>query len=226
MPTWLHHLPILTTVLAALFLVRLAQRYRTHPSTHLLWYAFGIATFGLGTALESAITLAGNGPWLNKLWYAAGAVLGGYPLAQGTVHLLCAQRTARRLDFVTVPIVNVLVVLVLASPVVVSELEPHRPTGAVLGWSWLRLMTPLVNGYAALFLIGGAVLSAVRHGGVAGGRHRAVGNAAIALGALLPGIGGAMAKGGVVEALYVGELVGLALIWWGYAQCVRPGADS
>ena len=43
----------------------------------------------------------------------------------------------------------------------------------------------------------------------------------IAVGALLPGIGGGMAKAGMVEALYVGELVGLILIWLGYRFCVR-----
>ena len=45
----------------------------------------------------------------------------------------------------------------------------------------------------------------------------------IALGGLLPGIGGAMAKAGTVEALYVAELAGLLLIWAGYEFCIRAG---
>ena len=48
----------------------------------------------------------------------------------------------------------------------------------------------------------------------------------IAAGALLPGIGGVMAKAGVIEGLYVGELLGLILIWAGYACCVRPQAPG
>jgi sulfite exporter TauE/SafE len=35
-------------------------------------------------------------------------------------------------------------------------------------------------------------------------------------GAILPGIGGSMARAGMVEGLYVGELAGLILIWLGY----------
>ena len=31
------------------------------------------------------VTLFGNSPALNKAWYIAGALLGGYPLAQGSV---------------------------------------------------------------------------------------------------------------------------------------------
>ncbi|NIO14972.1 MAG: hypothetical protein GTN86_05985, partial [Xanthomonadales bacterium] len=69
-------------------------------------------------------------------------------------------------------------------------------------------MTPLLNGYAAVFLIGGAIYSAVRFALSDGAGHRALGNAMIAFGALLPGIGGGMAKAGMVEALYVGEFIG------------------
>ena len=49
-----------------------------------------------------------------------------------------------------------------------------------------------------------------------------MGNGLIAFGAMLPAVGGGMAKAGVVEALYVGEFVGLLFIWAGYAACVRP----
>lgn len=48
---------------------------------------------------------------------------------------------------------------------------------------------------------------------------RAIGNALIAFGAILPGIGGGMAKAGMVEALYIGEFIGLLFIWLGYACC-------
>ena len=82
-------------------------------------------------------------------------------------------------------------------------------------------MTPLLNGYAALFLIGGAVYSAIRFAAKGGCGNRALGNSLIAFGALLPGIGGGMAKAGMVEALYLGEFVGLIFIWAGYTACVR-----
>ncbi len=84
-------------------------------------------------------------------------------------------------------------------------------------------MTPFINAYAAFFLIGGAAVSAWRFWQRAGAGNRAAGNTLIAVGALLPGIGGAMAKAGVVEALYVGEFIGLVLIWAGERMCAwRP----
>ncbi len=217
-----HYLPIATTALSAVFFAMLLRRYITrHSGPHLLWWAGGIFAYGLGTALEGSITVFGNTGTLTKAWSIAGALLGGYPLAQGTVYLLLPRRTAHLLTAITVPYMLVMAVLVILSPVNADVLQPHKPSGSILEWQWVRAMTPLLNGYAAAFLIGGAVYSAVRFARQTGAANRALGNSLIAVGALLPGVGGSMAKAGVVEALYVGEFVGLILIWAGYAACVR-----
>src|SRR5690606_35483241 len=127
--------------------------YRMERSgVHLLWWAAGAFTYGAGTALESVITLAGNSVLLNKLWYVMGTLLGAYPLAQGTVYLLTARRTANRLTLLTLPLVCVLAVLVVLSPVNAERFSPSEPSGRILAWSWLRWMTPLINLYAAGFL--------------------------------------------------------------------------
>lgn len=222
-PHAVHYIPIATTVLSLVFCGVLFRRYRSKgKGAHLLWWTAGILCFGVGTGLEAAVTLLGNSVWLTKAWYVAGAILGGYPLAQGTVYLLLRRRTANILTAVSLPVIIAVSILVILSPVNLEALEPHRPNGALLGWQWVRLMTPLVNGYAALFLIGGAVLSAVRFAKSRDSSNRAIGNTLIAFGALLPGIGGSMAKAGIIEALYVAEFVGLLLIWAGYRYCVRP----
>lgn len=209
--------------MSAVFCIVLLRRYRLKGrGAHLLWWATGVFFYGLGTALESAITLFGNSIALTKMWYIAGALLGGYPLAQGTVYLLLRRRTAHVLSAVTLPCIAIASALVALSPADATLLESHRPGGGILVWSWIRAGTPLINGYAALFLIGGAALSAWRFSRRRETRHRAIGNTLIAAGALLPGIGGGMAKAGIVEALYVGEFVGLIIIWLGYAACVGP----
>lgn len=224
-PGMVHYLPILTTAMSIVFgivLFRATLLRRTGP--HLAWWAFGILFYGIGTAIESAITLFGNTPELTKSWYIFGALLGGYPLAQGSVWLLMKPERARLLTWFTVPFVLGAAVLVGLSPVNPVLLEVHRPSGAVLEWSWVRLLTPFINLYAAIFLIGGAIYSAVRYVKARVNLERAWGNGFIAFGALLPGIGGGMAKAGYVEALYVGECIGLILIWIGYGIIVRGKA--
>lgn len=221
-PAPVHYVPIASTILSAIFFVVLLRRYLAKGGTHLAWWAAGVFFYGLGTGLESAITLFGNSIELTKAWYVAGALLGGYPLAQGTVYLLLKRRTAHILTAISVPFIAFTAVFVLLSPVNIEEMQPHRPTGDVIGWQWVRWMTPFINGYAALFLIGGAILSAIRFARKSGAGDRALGNASIAFGALLPGIGGTMTKThGIVEALYVGEFIGIIFIWIGYSLCVR-----
>ena len=210
-------------VIAAVFFAVLVRRYRTKGrGIHLLWWTGGVATYGIGTALESVITLAGNTICLNKSWYVMGALLGAYPLAQGTVYLLLRRPTANLLSTITLPFVSATIVLVVLCPINPDLLEPHRPSGNALGWSWLRAITPLINGYAALFLVGGAVLSSWRFARKRATLHLAFGNAFIAIGAILPGIGGIVAKTGTIKALYITELIGLILIWGGYSACVWP----
>jgi hypothetical protein len=216
-----HYVPILTTVLSALFAASLYRRFRVRHAPHLWWWAFGITTYGLGTLIESSITLFGNTVWLTKLWYIAGALLGGYPLAQGSLYLSWPRPFANKLTAVSLTFVIVASILVVLSPVDVSALEATRPSGAILEWHWVRLLTPFINLYAVFFLIGGAIRSAWRHYAERGHFYRAVGNGLIALGAIMPGIGGSFAKAGMVEVLYIGECVGLIVIWIGDRVCSR-----
>lgn len=229
MRTAVHYLPILTTVVSVVFGTILYRRWRQKPAArYLFWWFVGVAMYGVGTLTESLTTLGGWSLPVFKAWYISGAFLGGAPLAQGTVHLLVNAKTARRLDVALVAYVAFASVFVLLSPVDLSLVEPHRLSGKVFEWQWVRLFSPFVNLYAAAFLIGGAVYSAVRYWREAGTwrARRAVGNGLIALGALLPGIGGSAARFDHVEVLYVTELLGLLLIWAGYAVIVRSDSAS
>lgn len=90
----------------------------------------------------------------------------------------------------------------------------------------MRLFSPLVNIYAFVFLVGGAALSAWRYRGNVETRHRLIGNVLIAVGALLPGIGGTATRMGHTEVLYVTELAGIVLIWAGYRWNVKAPAET
>lgn len=216
-----HYLPILTTLFSIFFLTQIGGRYLSRHGTHLLWWAIGVFTYGLGTLFEAIITLHGNTVVLNKLWYVAGAILGGYPLAQGSVYLHLKKRNANILTAISLPFIIVSSIFVFLSPVNTSLLDAFRPSGASLEWQWVRLLTPFINTYSAIFLIGSACYSAIRLSRIENGKNRAIGNTMITIGALLPGIGGAMAKAGMVEALYIGEFIGIILIWLGYRWCLR-----
>ena len=77
-------------------------------------------------------------------------------------------------------------------------------------------MTPIINLYAFAFLVGGAFYSAWIYSKDRQYKARMWGNIFIAVGGLLPGIGGSFTKFGFTEVLYVTELLGIVLIYLGY----------
>jgi len=225
---FVHYLPILTTLLAIPFTVILYRHWRQKPGAlYLAWWALGIFTYGVGTLTESLTTLFGWQEGVFRAWYISGALLGGAPLAQGTLYLFFARRKAHRVTAVLVAFIAVAAVYVLLSPINAAQVEPYRLSGRVLGWQWVRAFSPFVNTYAVLFLVGGAIWSAWEYGRRgADARRRMWGNVCIAVGAILPGIGGSFTRMGYVEVLYVTELAGLLLIWLGYYMMVHDGGSS
>jgi len=227
MPTFVHYVPIATTVMAALFAPVVFRRWnRKKPAPHLFWWALGITLYGVGTLTESITTLFGWHEVVFRSWYISGALLGGAPLAQGTVYLMYSRKVADRMTVALMLVVLVASIVVLMSPIDYGAVESHRLTGSVMEWRQARLFSPFINTYAAIFLIGGAVVSASRYRKDPAARHRFIGNCFIAVGALLPGIGGTATRMGYTEVLYATEFIGLALIWTGYRYNVRPETDA
>ena len=225
MRSLVHYLPIATSILAFLMAPQLFRRYRERGGLHLLWWGAGIVLYGVGTVTESLTTLLGWQEPVFRAWYISGALLGGAPLAQGTVYLLLPRRTADRLTVLLLTVIGVAAVCVLLSPIAHDRVETYRLSGRVFEWAWVRRFSPFINSYAFLFLVGGAAWSAWHFRGQPALRHRVVGNVFIALGGLLPGIGGSFTRFGHVEVLYVTELIGLALIWVGYRFNTGGGKD-
>lgn len=211
------YLPVVTTLLSVGFCAALLRRYVSRGrGPHLLVWAIGVFVYGVGTFTEAFTSVFGWHEGVFRAWYISGALLGGAPLAQGTVYLLLRRRTANVLTACLVAVVLVASACVLASPVNIALAEPHRLSGKVLAWPWVRAFSPFINTYALIFLVGGAIVSAVRFSRRKETHHRFVGNVLIAVGALLPGIGGTATRFGYVEVLYVTELIGLSLIYLGY----------
>jgi hypothetical protein len=220
------YIPVLTTILSVYFLTRIVPHYRAKGSPYLLWWTLGVLTFGMGTLTESINAIFGWSPWNTKIWYIVGALLGGYPLAQGTIYLLMNRRFADISAVVCSAVIVVAAVCVLSSPVEVPEGFDYRLTGRVFAWQWVRGFSPFLNTYAFVFLFGGAVYSAVQYFSRDEGRTRFLGNILIAIGALLPGIGGTFTRFGYVEVLYITELIGLTFIYFGYDMMRKDQSTS
>lgn len=161
--SWIPYIPIFTTLLGGVFFVQILKHYQQRKGRHLLWWTIGVLTFILGTASESYNSLFGFNEFNLRFWYIIGALLGGFPLAQGTVYLLMKPRFAFYTSLIFIIYISVAAILVWLSPVTLPDGFDGRLTGSVLEWSWVRLFSPFINIYAFLFLVGGACVSAYRY---------------------------------------------------------------
>ena len=210
------YLPIATTFLSFTFFLEILSHYLSRKKTYLLWWTIGVLTFGIGTFSESIHALFGWKAANVKFWYISGALLGGFPLAQGSVYLLMKRRFANATTILFLTIILIAAVAVILSPIQFGEDFDGRLSGKVFEWKWVRYFSPFINLYSFIFLVGGAIFSAFKYykAGIKDDHFK--GNIFIAVGALLPGIGGSFTRMGYVEMLFITELIGLALIYYGY----------
>ena len=222
-----HYIPIFTTVIAFSFTVALFKHWQRKPDAkYLMWWTIGVFCFGIGTLTEAANALIGWSVFNMKAWYISGALLGAFPLAQGTVYLLLKKKTADILAWFFVVYIAVASVCIALAPVDMSLVNPAQLTGQVMTWEWARLFSILPNTYALIFLVGGAIWSAIQYAQKQGNGNRVLGNWLIAIGGLLPGIGGAFTRFGYVEVLFVTEIIGISLIWAGYRAMTQAVTES
>ncbi|WP_438945339.1 hypothetical protein [Sediminibacterium sp.] len=216
MKNYIEYIPIFTTFFSVYFFKEIFSHYQYRKTTYLLWWSLGVLTFGLGTLAESFNILIGWSIPNVRYWYIVGALLGGFPLAQGSVYLLMKKRFADISSIIIVALIITASLFVILTPVSVPDNFDFKLTGKVFEWKWVRYFSPFINIYSFLFLVGGAIYSAVKYYRQGIKEAPFKGNIFIAIGGLLPGIGGSFTRAGYVEVLYVTEFIGLVLIYYGY----------
>lgn len=143
-------------------------------------------------------------------------MLGGVPLAQGTIYLIMKRNPADFLTALLVPVILVGAIACALSPIDYSKVETYRLSGNVILWQEVRLFPIVINTYALLFFVGGTMYAAYGFWKKKVSLNKCYGNVLIAVGGLLPGIGGAFMRYGHVEILYISELLGIIFIYAGY----------
>lgn len=163
MQQFIEYIPIFTTIFSIFFFIRISKHYQKRKTNYLWWWSFGALTFGLGTLSESINVILGFSEANFKFWYIVGALLGGFPLAQGSVYLLMPTKFANITSKIFVAIIVIASISVLLSPIHLPEEFAGKLSGNILGWKWTRFFSPIINIYAFIFLVGGAIFSAYRY---------------------------------------------------------------
>jgi hypothetical protein len=90
----------------------------------------------------------------------------------------------------------------------------------------VRFFSPAMNTWGTLLLVGGAIYSARLFRRKQIMRNRMVGNWYIALGGLLPALGGVFIRLGDPSFKYLGEMVGAILIFVGFLLATNTPPSS
>ncbi len=219
----MHYIPFLSTLVSFAFAVAVLNRYRVRKGTHLLLWGIGLILYGLGTLSEVILGFTFNALVL-KIWYLSGAMLTAAWLGQGTIFLL-VRRSGVATGLATLLAVLSLasLALILAAPVsgAAAAYDVSQPisgqykeilsrNGAIIA------LTIFLNLYGTVGLVGGALYSAYLFWRKRVLAYRMWGNFLIAAGALMPAMAGSFIKAGLVDWLYLSELIGVVLMYIGF----------
>jgi hypothetical protein len=227
----MHYLPFLSTLVTFAFAAAVFARFLKRRGPHLLFWTIGLLFFSIGTLSEVILAFTFSSLML-KLWYLSGAMLTAAWLGQGTFHLLVRKRgVAWTLTGVLTAVSLLAVALVLLAPLTPAATS-YNVTMAIssqykdiLTRGGLTIaLTILLNIYGTLTLVGGAIYSAVIFWRKRVLLNRMIGNVLIAAGALAPAMAGSFVKVGLVDGLYLSELIGVVLMYIGFIQATTVPA--
>jgi len=205
--------PIGATLLALVFALLLARSFLRRPAGQKALWAAGFTLFAVAAASEAAAQRAGWSPGLFRAYYLTGGVLTVAYLGSGSAWLLLPRRVRDALLGALVVATVAAVVTVLLAPVdggVLAATHSGRPpANAALG-GHAFVWAIVLNSLGTLFLVGGSLLSIAR-------RQRVRANVWIGLGAVVVAASTGLSRAGDTSLVYVGELIGIALMFCGFA---------
>lgn len=215
---------VISAATTAVFAAIVLWRWREKRRPHLLAWGIGLAMYCIGTFSQVVLYHVWS-PFFFALWYWTGALMVAPWLGQGTVYLLVRRGSIARNIQMALILVAVMTLpwTLFFTPFDAAAWRPHADMTAIYKQimgeeirGTVRFFSPVMNTWGTLALVGGAIYSARLFRRKQIMRNRMVGNWYIALGGLLPALGGAFIRLGDPSFKYFGEMAGALLIFIGY----------
>lgn len=209
-------LPLISTIVSFVFAVLVFVQYLTHRKPYQLVWTVGLLMYAAGTISEFWTEMWGLNEVIYRAWYLFGAILVSAYLGMGTVYLL-ARRTVAHAIMIVLGVASVYAAYrVIAAPIDLSSLSQLTGTAMPSG---VRMLTPFFNSFGTLALVGGALYSAWVFWRKKIMPYRVLSNILIAVGAIMPAIGGAQLRlGGQSFVFYTLEFAGIVIIFAGFLR--------
>jgi hypothetical protein len=227
---------IITASISAIFAFIVLRRWLGKRRPHLLAWGIGLALYFAGSFSQVVLALTWS-PFFFGLWYWSGALMVAPWLGQGTTYLLLRRGNIARNIQMALILVGVMTLpwTLFLTPFNADAWYPGADMtqifrdqvdangnvveeGIMAGSArgTVRFFSPIMNVWGTIALAGGALYSAYLFRRKNIMRNRVIGNWLIAAGALLPAAGGALIRLDMPELKYLGEMLGVILIFVGF----------
>lgn len=209
-------LPLMSSIIALIFAIIVLDQFFAKRKSYQLVWAIGLFMYFISTGAEFWVGAWGLNQVIYRLWYLFGAIFVAAYLGMGTLYLLISRRTAHIIMVILLVVSVYAVFRVFTASIDLSSLQTlsgrAMPTG-------VRLMTPFLNSFGTIALVGGAIYSAWVFWRRRIMPHRVVSNILIAVGAMLPAFGGTLMRlTDSLTAFYLLELLGIIIIFTGFLR--------
>jgi hypothetical protein len=212
------YVPLITSIISLIFAVIVLDQYFARRKPFQLLWAIGLFMYCISTFTEFWWNVIGHNEVMYRLWYLVGAILVAAYLGQGTLYLLMRRRTAN-IIMVILGLASVYAAIrVFTVDIDISSLTTLTGRG-IMPTDIRTIITPIFNTFGTVALVGGAVYSAYIFWRKRILPHRVVANILIALGALLPAIGGTnLSTSGSINLFFILELAGVIIMLVGFLR--------
>lgn len=222
--------PLITAIVGFVFCYFLLRQYFERKKPQQLAWFVGLLFYTIAAALEAYSEYAALwNPTVYRIYIVLAASLVGY-LGLGTLYLL----SKKRLWGDIYAAFNVIAMLLFLYGTFTAELSMEflKPGitvgGKALGasFSFPRIMSFFFNIPGTILLIGGAVYSVVRFSRKEEYAYRMWANVIIAAGTMVIATVGSLARTGRAVGLYPAEMIGSALLLWGFLKASTLGKGA
>lgn len=208
--------PLISCIISFAFAVTVLDQYFARRKPYQLVWSIGLFMYFVSTGAEFWSGTWGLNETIYRLWYLFGAIFVAAYLGMGTIYLLVRRRTANIIMVILIVASVYAIFRVFSAGIDISTLQGLSGKAMPLG---VRLITPFFNTFGTVALVGGAIYSAWIFWRKRILSHRVVSNILIAVGAILPALGGTLMRfWDSLNAFYLLELLGIAIIFAGFLR--------
>lgn len=208
--------PLISSIISFIFAVAVLDQFLARRKSYQLIWAIGLFMYFISTGTEFWTEAWGLNETVYRLWYLFGAIFVAAYLGMGTLYLLVPRRTGHIIMTILLVVSIYAAFRVFSASLDLSTLQHLSGRAMPQG---IRLMTPFLNTFGTVALVGGAIYSAWVFWRRRFMPHRMVSNILIAVGAILPALGGtSMRLGGGLQLFYLLELLGIIIIFIGFLR--------